>query len=99
MTLSAEEFIRRFLLHTVPPGFQRIRYYGFLANCHRSTKLDLCRQLLATAASVLLPQFADCRDFLCTLTRMDLRRCPQCGTGILNRVSFPGPTPLRLDTS
>ena len=35
MTLEADEFIRRFLLHTLPPGFQRIRHYGFLANCHR----------------------------------------------------------------
>jgi hypothetical protein len=35
MTLPAEEFIHRFLQHAVPTGFQRIRYYGFLANCHR----------------------------------------------------------------
>ena len=69
MTVSAEEFIRRFLQHVVPPGFQRIRYYGFLANCHRTAKLTLCRQLLATACSQLLPQPADCRDFLAALTR------------------------------
>ncbi len=57
MTLSAEEFIRRFLLHSLPPGFQRIRYYGSLANCHRASKLSLCRQLLAfPAAADLLPQ-------------------------------------------
>jgi hypothetical protein len=99
MTLPAEEFIRRFLQHTVPPGFQRIRYYGFLANCHRSAKLALCRQLLATLTSLLLPQFADCRDFLAQLTRIELRLCPQCGQGILHRVSFPAPTPPRLDTS
>ena len=103
MTLPADEFIRRFLQHAVPPGFQRIRYYGFLANCHRSAKLALCRQLLATAASLLLPQFADCRDFLTALTRSDLRRCPQCGKGILSRVTFLPPSrhpiPLRLDSS
>jgi hypothetical protein len=103
MTLSAEEFIRRFLQHAVPPGFQRIRYYGFLANCHRTAKLALCRQLLATAASVLLPQPAECRDFLAVLTRVDLRRCPQCRRGILSRVTFlppsRGPIPLRLDSS
>src|SRR6185503_5922180 len=34
MTVSAAEFIRRFLLHALPPGFQRIRYYGLMANCH-----------------------------------------------------------------
>ena len=103
MTLPVDEFIRRFLQHAVPPGFQRIRYYGFLANCHRTAKLALCRQLLATAASQLLPQSADCRDFLAALTRTDLRLCPQCGRGILSRVSFfppsHGPVPLRLDSS
>ncbi len=46
MTLDADEFIRRFLLHTLPDGFHRIRHYGFLANGHRGDKLALCRQLL-----------------------------------------------------
>jgi hypothetical protein len=46
MTLSAAEFLRRFLLHVLPTGFVRIRHYGFLANCHRQTKLTLCRALL-----------------------------------------------------
>ncbi len=45
MTLSADEFIRRFLLHTVPDGFHRIRHLGFLANGHRTAKLALCRAL------------------------------------------------------
>ena len=46
MKLDAVEFIRRFLLHTLPRGFQRIRHYGFLANGVRKVKLPLCRQLL-----------------------------------------------------
>src|SRR6202043_3216797 len=46
MTLEADEFIRRFLLHTLPDGFHRIRHYGFLANAHRAGKLELCRRLL-----------------------------------------------------
>lgn len=46
MTLAADEFIRRFLLHTLPEGFHRIRHYGFLANRRRAAKLALCRQLL-----------------------------------------------------
>jgi hypothetical protein len=46
MTLDAHEFIRRFLLHTLPDGFHRIRHYGFLANGHRAQKLELCRRLL-----------------------------------------------------
>jgi hypothetical protein len=103
MTVSAEEFIRRFLQHAIPRGFQRIRYYGFLANCHRAAKLDLCRRLLATACSLLLPQPADYRDFWVVLTSTNVRLCPQCGIGTLTRMQvFPschGPVPLRLDSS
>ena len=47
MTLNAEEFIRRFLLHSLPDGFRRIRHYGFFANGERSDRLELCRKLLA----------------------------------------------------
>ena len=46
MTLTATEFIRRMLLHVLPPGFHRIRYYGFLANRTRQQKLTECRRLL-----------------------------------------------------
>ena len=46
MSLDAMEFIRRFLLHSLPKGFQRIRQYGFLANRVREQKLPLCRELL-----------------------------------------------------
>src|SRR5271154_4607473 len=45
MTLDGGEFIRRFLIHVLPDGFHRIRYFGFLGNCHRAQKLALCRQL------------------------------------------------------
>jgi hypothetical protein len=48
MTVAAEEFIRRFLLHVLPRGFVRIRSFGFLANCHRKALLTECRRLLAT---------------------------------------------------
>ena len=50
-TLSADEFIRRFLLHVLPDGFQRIRYYGFLGNRDRRKKLALCRHLLGMQTS------------------------------------------------
>jgi Putative transposase len=46
MTLNAEEFIRRSLLHVLPSGFVRIRHFDFLANRHREIKLTLCRELL-----------------------------------------------------
>ena len=51
MTLAADEFIRRFLLHTLPDGFHRIRHYGFLGNRHRAEKIALCRELLAVGAA------------------------------------------------
>jgi hypothetical protein len=47
MTLDVYEFARRFLLHVLPRGLVRIRYYGFLANCCRAEKLNLCRRLLS----------------------------------------------------
>ena len=47
MTLSADEFLRRFFLHVLPHGFVRIRFFGFLANRSRANMLPLCRQLLA----------------------------------------------------
>jgi len=50
MTLAADEFLRRFLLHVLPRGFVRIRYFGWLANRHRSELLNLCRSQLPTIA-------------------------------------------------
>jgi putative transposase len=49
MTLSLDEFLRRFLLHVLPKGFVRIRNFGFLANRRRATLLPLCFQLLDAA--------------------------------------------------
>ena len=46
LTLSATEFIRRFMMHVLPNGFVRIRYYGFLANTHRQEQLHKIRKLL-----------------------------------------------------
>jgi Putative transposase len=51
MALEAWEFIRRFLIHVLPDGFHRIRYYGFLGNCHRARKLAQCRELLGMGAA------------------------------------------------
>jgi hypothetical protein len=103
MALSAEEFIRRFLQHALPRGFQRIRYYGFLANCHRQDKLEFCRRLLATPCSDLLPEPAACRDLCAALTARNRKLCPHCGIGtmISIQVLWPcqGPIPLLVDSS
>jgi Putative transposase/Transposase zinc-binding domain len=55
MRLEAHEFLRRFLLHVLPDGFQRIRHYGFLANAHRKGKLAVIRKLLAATPSISSP--------------------------------------------
>ena len=83
MCLDDQEFIRRFLLHVLPDGFQRIRHYGFLANRHRAAKLVLCRQLLAEPTPVVeIPDVPiDYRDHYQLLTGRSLRDCPKCGRG------------------
>jgi len=87
MTLAAEEFIRRFLLHVLPPGFQRIRHFGLLANRHREQLLALCRHLLTPAAD-LLPPPKVCRQLAQALAARPLPRCPQCGAGLMITVGF-----------
>ena len=83
MTVDADEFIRRFLIHTLPPGFQRIRHFGFLANCHRTAKLALCRQLPIVPVTELLPPATDCRQLLEAITETERNRCPHCGIGTM----------------
>jgi hypothetical protein len=83
MTLQAEEFIRRFLLHVLPEGFQRIRYYGFLANRYREQKLAHCRELLGMPAAEPATSKAsnDYRDRNEELTGSSLWKCPACHQG------------------
>jgi Putative transposase/Transposase zinc-binding domain len=83
MTLEADEFIRRFLLHVLPDGFQRLRHYGFLSHRYRSAKLALCRRLLGVASTDLAPRpdKLDFRDLYEKLTGKSLRECPVCHVG------------------
>ncbi|MGE0683436.1 MAG: IS91 family transposase [Candidatus Binatia bacterium] len=106
MTLSVEEFIRRFLLHVLPTGFQRIRHYGFLGNCHRAAKLTRCRELLGQASTPtsVPPLRLDYRLRYELLTGRSLLACPQCHHGQMVTVerlapSGAGTPPLRSDTS
>jgi len=87
MPLSADEFIRRFLLHVLPSRFHRIRYYGFLGNRYRKEKLESCRQLLGmtppteSSAEPATPE--DYRDRYERLTGRSLRECPVCHRGCM----------------
>jgi Putative transposase/Transposase zinc-binding domain len=85
MTLDAPEFIRRFLLHVLPSGFHRIRYYGWLGHRHRTATLARCRHLLGTTSAPPIAGDArapaDYRDRYESLTGISLRRCPVCADG------------------
>lgn len=81
MRLATQEFVRRFLLHVLPSGFQRIRHYGLLANHHRALKLAHCRQLLQAPTPEPPEDPADYRDRHQQLTGVSLRACPQCQRG------------------
>jgi len=93
MTLSADEFIRRFLLHVLPDGYHRIRYYGFLGNRHRQENLQRCPQLLGMASAdqnTPPPEPPkDYRDRDEKLTGVSLRLCPACRRGRMIRIEVP----------
>src|SRR5438445_552313 len=73
MTVSLDEFLRRFLLHLLPKGFVRIRHFGLLANCRRSTLLPLCLAALGTVPSQIEPETSSTQE------SEPLWRCPKCG--------------------
>ena len=77
MTLAAGEFIRRFLMHTLPDSFHRIRHYGLFANGHRAEKLALCRRLLHVPSA--LEKSADREDDVTPTSVDQPRTCPCCG--------------------
>ncbi len=72
MTLSVHEFLRRFLLHVLPIGFVRIRYFGLFAHRRRKELLPLCRQLLGASAPPISPP-------LSAAVERPLWKCPVCG--------------------
>ena len=97
MTLTADEFIRRFLLHVLPMGFHRIRHYGLLANAGRRDHLAQARQLLEVTAAVEAPS---CKHASSTIVPPTFV-CPHCGAAMrvieafARRQSIRGPPPLR----
>jgi hypothetical protein len=72
MTVSVDEFLRRFLLHTLPRGFVRIRFFGYMAHRRRAASLPICRQLIG----------ANCESEESDITQTDDQPawlCPRCG--------------------
>jgi len=80
VTVTAVEFIRRFLLHSLPRGFVRIRHYGFLANRNRSKNLTAIRRLMGVSDP---PEkhFASVEEMMHKLTGIDISLCPGCHKG------------------
>ena len=92
MTLDADEFLRRFLLHVVPRGFMRIRHFGLLANRTRRVRVGRCRTLLGQPPATH-PPAESVPHLLHRLLGLDVTRCPVCGEGHLQMTVIVGPGP------
>lgn len=80
ITITAVEFIRRFLLHSLPRGFVRIRHYGFLANRNRNEYLNTIRDLMGVSAPPE-KEVASLEKMMLQLTGTDITTCPCCNKG------------------
>jgi hypothetical protein len=103
MTLKADEFIRRFLLHVLPRGFQRIRQFGWLANRRRHDQLVRCRHLLGAAVPTTPSLPSDYKSLYETITGESLDQCRVCRTGYMTfarvlvpLVSYAGSQPITV---
>ena len=104
MTLEADEFIRRFLLHVLPQGYRRIRQFGFLANACRASKLAAIRAVLQAPQPPPIAKHDDYRERCAILTGHRIDLCPVCGgrmieIDLLPRSSSPRRTAPYCDTS
>lgn len=89
LSITGHEFMRRFLLHVLPPHFVRLRHYGILANAHRSEQLALSRRLLQVLEQV--PSQETCIDWktrLEGLSGLNIDRCPQCQDGYMRALAI-----------
>jgi hypothetical protein len=80
VTITAVEFIRRFLLHSLPKGFVRIRHYGFLANRNRTENLNTIRRLMGLSPPPT-KEMTSLEEMMQKLTGIDITICPCCSNG------------------
>ena len=99
MNLDVFEFIRRFLLHVVPPRFTRIRYYGFLSTRNRTDSLALCRRLLTQAETANSVPDGGCEPVDSGHPEEQRRSCPVCKKGTMVIIEDFGPSRWRPDPS
>jgi len=82
MILDAEEFIRRFLLHVLPKGFRKIRYFGFLSPRYKTQNIRTIRKLLnEDSEGYIFPKDESVQEMMLRLTGTDIKRCPKCKKG------------------
>jgi len=81
MTLPATEFIRRFLLHVLPHGFMKIRYYGFLARTNKKWSIPLLRNLIDPDAKIPEKIKETIIEMMLRLTGRNITLCPECNKG------------------
>jgi len=86
MSLEADEFIRRFLLHVLPEGFMKIRYFGFLANTNKKQSVPLLRKLIDPTAQLPDRVTETVEEMMLRLTGEDIACCPQCHKGKMVKV-------------
>jgi hypothetical protein len=91
-SLHPDEFIRRFLLHVLPEGFVRIRYFGFLANRDKKNNLGRCRQLLGLSAQIPPDAKQTIQELMLEFAGIDISLCPFCKKGTMTPVA-PLPRP------
>ncbi len=90
MTLKADEFIRRFLLHILPNGFFKIRYFGIFSNRVRKEMTKICRKIL-NVNEIFGGTVKDWKEFMLELTGLDIRICPCCKKGNMITISSTHP--------
>ena len=83
ITLSADEFIRRFLTHVLPSSYMRIRHYGFLANRSRKENIMRVKKLLGVSSFTEEKPEQSMEEIMLELTGKDILRCPRCKVGIM----------------
>ena len=89
MTLSADEFIRRFLQHVLESGFVRVRYFGLFANAWRKAMIARVRELLGEVGTVIERAYTTVVELMKAVTGIDISACPVCGTGRMARFAAP----------
>jgi hypothetical protein len=92
MTLSAGEFIRRFLLHVLPPGYHKIRMYGFWSNSGRAENMERIRRLILRDLSIFDFKDEIIEKTIKSLSNDELNRCPKCGQGVMRKTEGIAPS-------